>query len=237
MDVSGSNLHLHDIEVTNRDECISVKSPSSNLLIEDIICNSSGGMSIGSLYKGTAIEYIHMRNIKSYKCQQMIMIKTFPNGDGFLRNCLFEDFWGYETLYAIDIDQYWQKSSTTNERSAVALSNLQFRHFKGSLADGMSRGPISVKASAKTPARNVVFDDILMWDSRHRGMTYKCSNVYGFGYCAKPQGIAKHVGPFAISNMVTSPPEGHILPQKPNWAHEGYGLFSPIPVYDPPALW
>lgn len=43
------NCYIHDIEVTNRDECISVKSPSNNILIEDIYCNQSGGMSIGSL--------------------------------------------------------------------------------------------------------------------------------------------------------------------------------------------
>jgi hypothetical protein len=43
------NCYLHDIEVTNRDECISVKSPSQNVLIEDVYCNQSGGMSIGSL--------------------------------------------------------------------------------------------------------------------------------------------------------------------------------------------
>jgi rhamnogalacturonan hydrolase len=43
------NCYLHDIEVTNRDECISVKSPSNNILIENIYCNQSGGMSIGSL--------------------------------------------------------------------------------------------------------------------------------------------------------------------------------------------
>jgi len=43
------NCYLHDIEVTNRDECISVKAPSTNVLIEDIYCNQSGGMSIGSV--------------------------------------------------------------------------------------------------------------------------------------------------------------------------------------------
>jgi rhamnogalacturonan hydrolase len=56
------NCYLHDIEVTNRDECISVKSPSQNVLIEDIFCNQSGGMSIGSLTAdGTSKIY---KNIK-----------------------------------------------------------------------------------------------------------------------------------------------------------------------------
>jgi rhamnogalacturonan hydrolase len=43
------NCYLHHIQVTNRDECISVKCPSQNVLIEDMFCNHSGGMSIGSL--------------------------------------------------------------------------------------------------------------------------------------------------------------------------------------------
>jgi rhamnogalacturonan hydrolase len=47
--ICDDNFYLYNIEVTNRDECISVKSPSQNGLIEDIYCNQSGGMSIGSL--------------------------------------------------------------------------------------------------------------------------------------------------------------------------------------------
>jgi rhamnogalacturonan hydrolase len=47
--VCAGNCYLHHITVTNRDECICVKSPSKNVLIEDIYCNQSGGMSIGSL--------------------------------------------------------------------------------------------------------------------------------------------------------------------------------------------
>lgn len=30
----GDNHHIHDIEVTNRDECVTVKSPASNFLVE-----------------------------------------------------------------------------------------------------------------------------------------------------------------------------------------------------------
>jgi len=44
-----NNCYLHHIEVTNRDECISVKSPSQNALMEEIYCNHAGGMSIGSV--------------------------------------------------------------------------------------------------------------------------------------------------------------------------------------------
>ena len=36
IDVDGTNLYLHDIEVTNRDECISIKSPMKDATIERI---------------------------------------------------------------------------------------------------------------------------------------------------------------------------------------------------------
>ncbi|KAL9111528.1 MAG: hypothetical protein Q9227_004016 [Pyrenula ochraceoflavens] len=43
IDVWGKNVHIHDVEVTNKDECVTVKNPSNNMLIENIYCNWSGG--------------------------------------------------------------------------------------------------------------------------------------------------------------------------------------------------
>jgi hypothetical protein len=49
VDVWGTNVWVHDVEVTNKDECVTVKSPASHMLIENIYCNWSGGCAIGSL--------------------------------------------------------------------------------------------------------------------------------------------------------------------------------------------
>ncbi|KAI1317826.1 pectin lyase fold/virulence factor [Xylariaceae sp. FL0255] len=53
VDVWGTNIWIHDVEVTNKDECVTVKSPASNIMIESIYCNWSGGSAIGSLGAGT----------------------------------------------------------------------------------------------------------------------------------------------------------------------------------------
>ena len=110
-----SNCHVHDFEVTNRDECVSVKSPSANVLIENAYCNHSGGISIGSLTaditaasQAAAVENVTMRNVYSYKSTQMLMIKTFPGGtgaEGYVRDCTFEGFWSYDCTYGLDVDQ------------------------------------------------------------------------------------------------------------------------------------
>jgi rhamnogalacturonan hydrolase len=53
IDIWGSNIHVHDVEVSNKDECVTVKSPASNMLIENINCNWSGGCAMGSLGANT----------------------------------------------------------------------------------------------------------------------------------------------------------------------------------------
>jgi rhamnogalacturonan hydrolase len=39
IDIWGTNIWAHDIEVTNKDECVTVKSPASYILVENIFCN------------------------------------------------------------------------------------------------------------------------------------------------------------------------------------------------------
>ena len=59
VDVVGTNYWVHDIEVTNRDECVSVKSPSNHALVENLVCNQAGsGISIGSLNVSASIANI-----------------------------------------------------------------------------------------------------------------------------------------------------------------------------------
>lgn len=49
IDVWGFDIWIHDVEVTNKDECVTVKSPANHILVENIYCNWSGGCAMGSL--------------------------------------------------------------------------------------------------------------------------------------------------------------------------------------------
>ena len=108
-------MWIHDVEVSNRDECVTVKNPSSNYLIERIFCNQSGGSAIGSLGTGTAIQDIVYRDIYTVGGNQMFMqvfvsrtrcnvsdclrrIKT-NGGDGYVKNVVFDNFIGLGTAY------------------------------------------------------------------------------------------------------------------------------------------
>ncbi|KAH7327100.1 pectin lyase fold/virulence factor [Rhexocercosporidium sp. MPI-PUGE-AT-0058] len=97
-----------DIEVADRDECISVKSPSNNILIEDIICNQSGGMSIGSLTADITDLSLPTSQISPPQQQSpMSRCKIFTHTNA------------YDTTYAFDVDQYWYNRLTPNTGATV----------------------------------------------------------------------------------------------------------------------
>ncbi|KAL8840317.1 MAG: hypothetical protein Q9170_001401 [Blastenia crenularia] len=100
------SCYLHDFEVTNHDEYITVKALSQNVLIENAYCNHSGGMSFGSLTAiitppadVAAVSNMIMRDIYFYKSTEMLMIKTYTGGSdavGYVKDSLFENFRSYD---------------------------------------------------------------------------------------------------------------------------------------------
>ena len=50
------------------------------------------------------ISNITMRDIYIFECTQMLMIKTFPGGNGkvgYVKDSIFENFWAYSTTYGL----------------------------------------------------------------------------------------------------------------------------------------
>lgn len=64
--------------MSNKDECVTVKDPSSNLLIEQVHCNWSGGCAMGSLASGIDISNIEYNYIYTHHSNQMYMVSRRP---------------------------------------------------------------------------------------------------------------------------------------------------------------
>ncbi|KXS15208.1 glycoside hydrolase family 28 protein [Gonapodya prolifera JEL478] len=132
-------------------------SPLPNLLIEDVFCNQSGGKSMGSFKEGTAVENVHMRNIYSHFSAQFLMIKTHPNGNGFVRNCRFENFKDTTTAYGLQLSQYWPSSAAgpCSDTSGVQLSHLTFTNWVGLSNDASQRAPVFLNCSLPNPSNGL----------------------------------------------------------------------------------
>ena len=97
IDVSGNNVHIHDVDIWTQDDCIAVKdAPSgilSNMLFERI--NASGlGLTIGSI-GGTTVSNITFRDSFLYKSFKGIYMKfrddEWRDTPGLIENILFEN--------------------------------------------------------------------------------------------------------------------------------------------------
>ncbi|KAF0318186.1 putative rhamnogalacturonase B [Colletotrichum sp. SAR11_59] len=178
-----TNVHVHDVEVTNKDECVTVKNKSSHILIEDIFCNWSGGCAIGSLGADTAISDITYRNIYTVNSNQMMMIKN-NGGDGVFQNSRFENFIGHGNAYSLKIDSAWAGQSKVSG-SGVEYKNLTFSNWKGTAANGASRGPVVVLCAAAVPCENIDVSSINIWTDAGSSIVDKCENAFGSGHCLR----------------------------------------------------
>ena len=225
VDIIGTNIHVHDVMVTNKDECVTVKSPSSNLLIEQIYCNWSGGSAIGSLSTGTAISNVVYQKVYTVNSNQMMMIKS-NGGSGYVKNVQFNEFIGHGNAYSLDVDQTWA-SQTVGSGNGVELSNISFKNWKGTCAGGTARGPIKFNCAAKAPCTGMSVTDFAVWTNSGSTIEYTCANAYGSGACLK---AGSGSGYASTMTAIKSAPAGYSAATLPNDLRSSLGFTNAIAI-------
>ncbi|KAF2705800.1 glycoside hydrolase family 28 protein [Pleomassaria siparia CBS 279.74] len=225
IDVWSNNIWIHDVMVTNKDECVTVKSPSKNILIENIYCNSSGGCALGSLGADTAISQVHYKNVYTWSSNQMMMIKS-NGGSGYVEDVVFENFIGHGNAYSLDVDQYWSSMSAV-AGDGVQLSNITFTNWKGTEADGASRGPVKIVCADGAPCTDISVTDLAMWTETGSKQTYTCRSAYGSGACLKAGSAASYA---AVTSTQTAAPAGYTAASMAADLKTAFGTTVSIPI-------
>ena len=210
--------------MTNKDECVTVKSPSTNLLIENIHCNISGGCGMGSLGIGTAISQIRYKNVYTWRSNQMMMIKSH-GGSGYVEDVVFENFIGHENAYAFNIDQYWA-SMAALAGSGVALHNISAANWRGVQANGAQRGPVKVACADNTPCTDIDVADVRMWTQTGSKNVNLCRSGHGQGACLQSGDAAYKL----VTQTVTTPPTAYAAPTMKEDLQTAWGTASSIPI-------
>ncbi|GAT19494.1 endo-rhamnogalacturonase F [Aspergillus luchuensis] len=185
------------------------------------------------------------RNISIIQGNNIAFIKTYPGGSGYVRDVTFENFRSLNSLYGLDINQYWQ-NTWEPDTGSVTLSNLVFKNFSGSVADGALRPPLYLFASDLTFATNVTVEEFSVWTETGTTVVNKISNIFGtgddsYGENDGIQTLQSGESPYTYTSTytITASPTNWQAPSTPTWAlpSTGYGTASPIPVYTPAPLW
>lgn len=228
IDVWSNNIWIHDVMVTNKDECVTVKSPAKNILIENIYCNWSGGSAFGSLGADTAISQVVYRNIYTWKSNQMLMVKSY-GGSGYVEDVVLENFIGHSNAYSLDIDQYWSSMKPV-AGNGVQLSNFTIKNWKGTESNGASRGPIKIACADGAPCTDIKISDFAMWTETGSKQYLTCQSAYGSGACLKA-GTGKSYAMTTVTQ--TAAPSGYTAATMAADLKAAFGTTKSIPI---PAL-
>ncbi|KAH8424027.1 uncharacterized protein LDX57_001782 [Aspergillus melleus] len=153
---AGSNILIYDVEVTNDDECVTVKSPADHLLIESVHCNIAGGNAIGSLQPNTDISYVHYCNIYSNQAGGLY-INSY-GGSGTLSACLFEN-------------SVLRKSPNTGQQCLLEQENFRDTNEKS------ARPVVRYECPAEVPCYDTTLGDIYLWTEDGDAVTWSCSSA------------------------------------------------------------
>ncbi|EXJ59147.1 exopolygalacturonase X [Cladophialophora yegresii CBS 114405] len=144
-------ITIQNSVVNNGDDCVSFKPNSTNMLVQNMHCNGSHGISVGSLgqyaWETDYVRNIHVYNVSMSNATDGARIKVWPGapselsadlqgggGKGAVTNITYDTFFVRNVDYAIEITQcYGQKNTTLCKQnpSALTISDVYFRHFQG----------------------------------------------------------------------------------------------------------
>ncbi|KAK9076165.1 hypothetical protein SSX86_004498 [Deinandra increscens subsp. villosa] len=154
------NVIIHHTNLACGDDCISIQTGCTNVLIHDVHCGPGHGISIGSLgIDGTTgcVSNITVRNIKLHNTMTGVRIKTWQGAKGMVRGVSFSNIEVSKVEVPIMINQYYCDHSFCENRSAaVSIANISYENIKGSY----TVQPLHLSCSDSKPCMNLNLSDI-----------------------------------------------------------------------------
>ena len=225
IDVSGKNIHLRNVTISNFDDAVAVKALpmfesnftncTQDVLVENSFIKYGVGMSIGSVTPNVninCIKNVTFRNIVFKDPLKAIYIKANPgdDGTGIISNILYENIEIYNALWwAIFIGPQQQKQPHKEEKSCsfffplngtqcIANPRITIQDItlrNVNIYDGILSTGILV-CSAANPCSNFLFDNVNVYNRS----VFPVSNGY---LCENVNGFVKNsnVFPDCLANF------------------------------------
>ncbi|KAF8911603.1 pectin lyase fold/virulence factor [Gymnopilus junonius] len=176
------NVAILNSVIVNDDDCVSFKPNATNILVENLDCTGSHGISVGSLgqFPGMfdIVENVLARNVKMTNAQNGARIKCWagPNvGSGIVKNITFENFVETAVQNPIVIDQCYMTNATACAQfpSNTIIQDVWFNNITGT---GSESTVASLSCSPDGRCSDINVNDVHL--SGPSGQTkFSCQNV------------------------------------------------------------
>ncbi|KAH7075004.1 extracellular exo-polygalacturonase-like protein [Paraphoma chrysanthemicola] len=145
------SIVIENSTITNGDDCVSFKPNSTNILVQNLRCNGTHGISVGSLGQYPArvdyVENILVRNILMANSSEGARIKVWPDayseksqsltgggGRGLVRNVTWDGMFLDNVDYGLTITQCYgmdDEEECFKHPSKLNITDITFRNIRG----------------------------------------------------------------------------------------------------------
>ncbi|KZT03747.1 glycoside hydrolase family 28 protein [Laetiporus sulphureus 93-53] len=185
-----SYVTITDSVINNDDDCVSLKPNSTNIIVSNLWCNGSHGISVGSLgqYAGETdiVADVYAKNVTMRYAENGARIKVFGGspyanstsggGTGHVKNITFEDFYSENVDNPIIIDQCYFTSAQQCEEypSDLSISDVHYINVTGSSSG--AEGTVVVDIDCSQECKDIIATGTNL-TSPNGTATYICINV------------------------------------------------------------
>ncbi|KAF9071667.1 pectin lyase-like protein [Rhodocollybia butyracea] len=182
-DMSGNNNQVFSVTVENGDECVTVKTPTNGFIAKDIICRFTAGCNIGSFGSGAVgvnVQNVFYSNVTISNSDAGVMIKSYPNCQGTVKNITYTGFTMSAAAYPMYISAFWEGGTT--DTGKLQISDVTFENIKGTGTP--TRPAILLNCNKATPCEGITFSNIAVTNTIADQFTNACgSGVSGLKAC------------------------------------------------------
>ncbi|KAK6922240.1 Glycoside hydrolase, family 28 [Dillenia turbinata] len=178
-----TNVVIQKTKIGTGDDCISIVNGSSSIKMKKIYCGPGHGISIGSLGKNNATDFVSKVVLDTAFLKDTtsgVRIKTWQGGSGYVRAIRFENVRMEDVENPIIIDQFYCDSPTSckTQTAAVEISQIWYRNISGTTK---SEQAMKFACSDTVPCTKIVLNNINLVKTDGTAQTY-CHSATGFGY-------------------------------------------------------
>ncbi|CRK23430.1 hypothetical protein BN1708_003700 [Verticillium longisporum] len=191
------NIVIQNSYLDHDDDCVSFKPNSTNVIVQGLTCNSSHGISVGSLGQYPEffdiVENLYIYNTSMSNAVDGARLKVWPGsetdfqpglggggGAGYVRNVTYERFHSRNNDAAIRIDQcYGEKNATPCAEfpSLMRITDVVFKDFTGTVSKRYDPRAGALICSTPDTCDNIRAWDIDLKTPSGKAPEWQCRNV------------------------------------------------------------
>ncbi|KAJ7982216.1 putative Polygalacturonase [Quillaja saponaria] len=173
------NIQIKKCVIGTGDDCISIKSGSTNVKATDIVCGPGHGISIGSLGAGNSeanVSNVLVNRAKLSGTTNGVRIKTWQGGSGYAKDIKFQNIAMQNVTNPIIINQDYcdQEKSCSEQVKAVQVSNVVYKNIGGTSA---SEVVIKFECSKSFPCKGIWMQNINLVREGNGNVKGSCVNI------------------------------------------------------------